>query len=93
MDLHNLKKMIELMDLLCDSNIENACQHLLRKKDTCGNDGMYLSELSEYLDHNKSLLLQNLRNGDYEFSVAGEYIVLRKNGKRQEIIILNPVDL
>jgi len=78
--------------LIRDDNIESACSNLLKKKDSCGNDGMYLSELPDYLLHNKNLLLHNLINGDFDFSIAEKHIILGRNGKKRESVILNSVD-
>lgn len=86
-------KMSNLLDqLISDDNIESACSNLLKKKDSYGIDGMYLSELPTYLSHNKALLLHELINGKYVFSIAEKQIVIGKNGKKREITILNAVD-
>lgn len=86
-------KMSNLLDqLISDDNIESACSNLLKKKDSYGIDGMYLSELPTYLSHNKALLLHELTNGKYVFSIAEKQIVIGKNGKKREITILNSVD-
>jgi hypothetical protein len=51
-------------------NIESAYEHLLKKKDSCEPDGMYLSELPSYLIHNKVLLIKNIKMGNFRFSLA-----------------------
>lgn len=81
-----------LFEICSDKNIETACDFLLKKKDSCGTDGMYLSELPEYLAHNKSIFVKSIVDGDYTFSLAEWKIILGRTGKKREITILCSVD-
>lgn len=81
------------LDKICeDINIESACEHLLKKKDSCEPDGMYLSELPSYLIHNKVLLIKNIKMGNFRFSLAEKRKILSKTGGNREITILCSVD-
>ena len=45
---------------------KKALQFLETKKNSCGQDGMYLSELSEYWHVNQTVLMEQLLTGTYE---------------------------
>ena len=56
--------MSELLLKICsDENIIDACNFLLKKKDSCGTDGMFLSELPDYLVHNKPIFVNSILDG------------------------------
>lgn len=82
-----------IIEQICSNeNIESACDYLLKKRDSCGLDGMYLSELPTYLAHNKNLLVRTLSNGDYKFKLAEKRVILGKSGKQRQITLLNSID-
>lgn len=37
-----------LLEICSEENINSACNCLLKKRDSCGADGMFLSELPNY---------------------------------------------
>lgn len=85
--------MSNLLDKICsDDNIDSACAFLLKKKDSCGTDGMFLSELPKYLSHNKRILVKSVLDGSYSFSLAEKRVILGKTGKKREITILCSTD-
>ena len=85
--------MCNLITKVCaDENINSALNYLLKKRDSCGTDGMFLSELPSYLSHNRSVFVKNIIHGDYAFSLAERKIILGRTGKKREITILCSVD-
>lgn len=85
--------MSELLLKICsDENIIDACNFLLKKKDSCGIDGMFLSELPDYLVHNKPIFVNSILDGSYTFSLAEKRVILGKTGKKREITILCSAD-
>lgn len=81
-----------LLKICSDENIIDACNFLLKKKDSCGTDGMFLSELPDYLSHNKPVFVNSILDGSYTFSLAEKRVILGKTGKKREITILCSVD-
>lgn len=81
-----------LLEVCADENINSALNYLLKKRDSCGADGMFLSELPNYLSHNRSVFVKNIIHGDYAFSLAERKIILGRTGKKREITILCSVD-
>ncbi|MCM1271336.1 MAG: hypothetical protein NC247_12065 [Ruminococcus flavefaciens] len=85
--------MSELLLKICsDENIIDVCNFLLKKKDSCGTDGMFLSELPDYLAHNKPIFVNSILDGSYTFSLAEKRVILVKTGKKREITILCSTD-
>jgi len=85
--------MSDLLDKICnDENIESACAFLLKKKDSCGTDGMFLSDLPDYLAHNKTIFVNSILEDNYTFSLAEKRMILNKTGKKREIIMLCSID-
>lgn len=85
--------MSELLLKICsDENIIDACNFLLKKKYSCGTDGMFLSELPDYLSHNKAVFVNSILDGSYTFSLAEKRVILGKTGKKREIMILCSAD-
>ena len=73
--------MSSLLDKICsDDNVDTACVFLLKKNDSCGTDGMYLSELPDYLAHNRETFVNSVLNGNYTFSLAEKRVILGKTG-------------
>ena len=54
-----------LSEIMSEENLNAALEHLSQKHDSCGTDGMFLSELPEYLKLNKEGLIASLHSGTY----------------------------
>ena len=81
--------MSDLLDKICsDDNIDAASAFLSKKKDSCGTDGMFLSELPDYLAHNRPVFVNSILDRSYIFSLAEKRVILGKTGKKREIMIL-----
>lgn len=79
-------------DLINDANIEKALLYLKESKDTCGSDGLRISQLDEYLTHNKVLLIDLLKLNTYQTREVILTDILSKNGKVRTIAKINSID-
>lgn len=77
--------MITLKDIFTKENIESAPQDLLTKKDSCGIDGMYLSELSEYWSINGDDILQMIEEGKYIPGIVRNTDIVNYRGKKRAV--------
>lgn len=66
-------------------HMEEAVDHLLLKNDSCGIDGIMISEYKAYYDLNSEHILQKLLSGKYRPDAVQIIEILMKNGKRRAI--------
>ncbi len=78
--------------ILSTENFSTALEHLLKKRDTCGIDGMFLSELPSWFSLNQERLIQSIRNNTYEPGVVELLEVLNYKGKIRPIARISSVD-
>ncbi len=81
-----------LEEVLSKRNQAQAFEYLAQKKDSCGADGMYLSELKEYWELNKERIMEALKDGSYSPGVVKNYEIINGKGKRRVISKLNTID-
>lgn len=79
-------------DVINDANIESSLLYLKEKKDTCGSDGLRVSQLDEYLTNNKTLLINLLKSYSYKTREVILTDILSKNGKVRTIAKVNSID-
>lgn len=84
--------MITINDIINEKNIEKSMEYLKSKPNSCGCDGMYLSELESYWEKNKSQIIGLIKSGKYKFGTIKQFDALQKNGKIRRISIYNVVD-
>jgi len=84
--------MFSLEEVLSQSNQKQALEYLAQKKDSCGADGMYLSELAEYWELNRERVIDELKNGTYCPGVIKSLEIINSKGKRRTIYNLNTID-
>ena len=72
--------------ILEKENIESAVKNLLRKKDSCGTDGIYVSEFEEYWAMNKDTILGEIESGAYQPDIVKEREIVLANGKHRKIV-------
>jgi len=82
-------KKLTTADVFIPEQIEEALSHLSTKKDTCGIDGLYLSELRDYWDINGERYLSMLRVGKYKPGIVQIYEIINYTGKRRSISSFN----
>ena len=56
-----------------EENIREALLHLSKKKDSCGLDGIYLSQLPDYWEKCGEQVIRQLQERNYEPGVVKEY--------------------
>ena len=79
--------MIAINDIINEKNIEKSMEYLKSKPNSCGCDGMYLSELESYWKKNKSQIIGLIKSGKYKFGTIKQFDALQKNGKIRRISI------
>ena len=83
---------ISLDEVLEKENLEIALKHLATKHDSCGLDGIMLSELEEYWKTNGDSIITLSREKKYEPGIVSLREIVQPNGKRREIAKYNSVD-
>jgi group II intron reverse transcriptase/maturase len=78
--------------ILSDGNINLAREHLQGKHDSCGVDGMRLSELKDYIQNNMAALRASIMDGTYRPGLVQEVELINKKGKIRTISKLTSVD-
>lgn len=78
--------------ILSDQNLHRAKEHLQEKHDSCGVDGMRLSELDDYLKNNRSALRTSIMDGTYRPGLVQEVDLINQKGKIRTISKLITVD-
>lgn len=79
-------------DIFISEQIEEALDNLSTKKDTCGIDGLYLSELRDDWNINGERYLSLLRKGKYKPGIVQIYEIVNYTGKRRSISSFNSID-
>ena len=75
-----------------EAAIQEALAYLEQKRDTCGVDGMYLSELRSYWEINGESILKELERGSYEPGLVRITEILGRDGKRRKISVFCSID-
>lgn len=78
--------------ILETENLQKACDFLQQKNDSCGIDGMRLSELQDYLSNNEANLRKTILDGKYNPGLIQEVNIINRNGKIRTIAKLTSVD-
>lgn len=83
---------LTLEKIFVKENIDSAMKNLLTKKDSCGIDGMYLSELMEYWSINGDDVLQMIFDGKYTPGPVRNTEIVNYKGKKRTITLYNSLD-
>lgn len=78
--------------ILSDWNVELARDHLLKKRDSCGVDGMRLSELNDYIRNNLNGIRSSIIDGTFRPGLVQEVEIIDPRGKIRTISKLTSVD-
>jgi retron-type reverse transcriptase len=84
--------MFKLEELLSKRNIRDAFAYLDTKKDSCGSDGMRLSELKDYWSMNQARIRQEIEEERYNPGIVSNYEILNGRGKRRTVSQLTALD-
>lgn len=79
-------------EIVSPENLNQAMAHVMNKRDSCGVDGMMLSELPDYLRLNRTSFLDSIRTGTYEPRMVRETEILSRRGKTRYISKLASLD-
>ena len=71
--------------IFSEENMTISVNSLLGKNDSCGIDGIYISEYKEYWEINKEKIIAQILQSDYEPGPVQMDEVLNKNGKHRRI--------
>lgn len=71
--------------IFTEENMAQAVEHLLLKNDSCGIDGIMISEYKTYYELNGEKIRQELLSGKYEPDTVQMIEILMKNGKKRMI--------
>lgn len=66
-------------------NLELAVENLLQKNDSCGVDGIFVSQYREYFDLNGEQIREKLLKSEYKPDAVQLVELLKKNGKKRTI--------
>lgn len=82
-----------MLDLiLSDENLALAAEQFQSGKGGCGIDGMYPSELNDYLALNKNALVKSIRQGSFQPNTVQQFQIVGKSGKPRVVSRLTVID-
>lgn len=82
--------MITIESVFSKKNLKKAFHHLERKKG--GKDCMPFKELKIYWEHNKTLILEKIKNKNYHPETVRKYEIVNGKGKRRAVTKLADID-
>ena len=83
---------LTLKDIFTQDTINDALQYLEHKRDSCGADGVYLSELRSFWNMNRDTLLSDILEERYDPGMIRMEEIVTSGGKRRTIAIHNSID-
>ena len=83
---------VTVEDIVATDNINTALEHLESKHNSCGLDGVKLSDIRDYWDTNKDAITLAIKDGQYIPGIVSVTEILKPNGKRRTIAKLNSID-
>lgn len=83
---------LSIGDVLSDDNINTAMESLMEKRDSCGVDGVKLSELPVYWSANGDRIKKAILDGIYVPGMINQIEIINQKGKHRKISLMNSVD-
>ena len=83
---------LTLKDIFTEEAVNDALTYLEHKRDSCGLDGLYLSELRTYWEMNRGTVLSDILEERYTPGIVRMEEVITSSGKKRTIAIHNSVD-
>lgn len=77
--------MFLLDDIFDTENLKLAMENILSKRDSCGIDGVYISEFEEYWEINHYNIIEMVKKGSYVPQVIQEFDVMKPDGRRRTL--------
>ena len=83
---------LSIGDVLSDDNINTAMESLMEKRDSCGVDGVKLSELPVYWSANGDRIKKAILDGIYVPGMINQIEIINQKVKHRMISLMNSVD-
>lgn len=83
---------ITIEEIFSEENIAEALSALSKKRDTCGIDGIMLSDLPDYWKINRRSIIEELSCGTYQPKIVRETEIVNYKGKKRQISIISSID-
>lgn len=83
---------VTIEDVFDEENFKEAIESFADKRDTCGIDGVKLSELESYWNANGIKIKQSILDGTYTMGTIEQREIINHKGKRRTISMMNSVD-
>lgn len=83
---------ITVADVFLEENLIEAMGAFADKRDTCGIDGVKLSELESYWQANGNKIQSSIVNGTYKMGIVEQTEIVNRKGKKRTISMMNSVD-
>lgn len=87
-----MKLLKTVEEIFAEESVAEAIEFLKSKKNSCGDDGIWLHDLEEFWSINKTNILDSLKNGTYKPLLVHEKIIIQANGKHRKIYLFSSVD-
>ena len=85
-------KTIYFESIFSEKMIDESMKDLEKKRDSCGIDGVFLSELREYWNINGGRIRDSIIKGEYTPGTVREIEIFNYKGKRRTIALYNSID-
>ncbi len=83
---------ISIEEVLSEENIAEAMSFLMEKRDSCGIDGVMLSDLPDYLEVNKERIYDSILTCKYEPGIVKLSEIVNSKKKHRTISLMNSID-
>lgn len=83
---------INLENIFAEENSQKAMESFEGKRDSCGADGVMVSDLAEYWDANQIVIKDAIYSGNYSPGIVKQREIVSKIGKHRIISQMNTVD-
>ena len=83
---------VTIKDVASRDNMELALEYLSSKKDSCGIDGMFISDLPDYWKVNGSKLIRSLLEGTFTPGTVRNFDMVNYHGKKRSLSLFNSID-
>lgn len=83
---------INLEAIFDEENLQRAVESFEGKRDSCGADGVMVSDLEEYWDANQVVIRDAIYSGNYSPGIVKQREIVSKVGKHRIISQINTVD-
>lgn len=72
-----------MKEIFTEENVKISVDALLEKSDSCGTDGIYVSQYKEFWELNEEKILNGILEGQYKPDAVKKIEILKTNGKKR----------